>query len=574
MKFDQLAQMASKRGITFKMSLICGTVVLVFLAISNFIFIQFESRLVNSIITDSEKETMSAMDNEAEVQRKALDERMKTTAETCAMIAAPFLYNLDDKAIVTTLASYMKLSEIQAIEVLDNTKGPFFAYWRKGQPESGSALPGDLKLDKNLMASVDAMYEGSKIGVVNVYMTDAVLMERLKQSKEDAAKKAEAFRGETSSKLRNTVIVQALFVILVVAILVAALIYSLKVIAVNPLEQMIERVKDMAQGEGDLTVRLTVKGDDELGELARWLNEFIEHLQAMIRRIADNSESLNTASDQLSRLARQMAADAGQMTGKAETVAAGGVEMSSNMGSVASAMEEVSVNMNMMATAAEEMTSTIGEIAKNSEIARNVTEDAVERARGASAKVDVLGEAAMKIGKVTEVITEISDQTNLLALNATIEAARAGEAGKGFAVVANEIKALAMQTAQATREIEDSITGMQESTGGTVSEIGQILKTIDHVNTIVATIATAVEEQSATTREIATNVSQASLGLNEVTGNVAQSNVVSIRISHDMTDVNLAAASISQSSAKIDQESNALNHLAEELKTMVRKFKI
>lgn len=567
-------QIATKFGITAKMALICGTVVLLFLVVSNIVFLRLESGLINSIINENEKETERAIDSEGLVQKEGLSERLKTTTEICASISAPFLYNLDDKPLETTLGPYMKLPEIQAIEVFDYNKEPFFAYWKDPITSSGKAKPDTVKFDNSLSATFDAIYNGDKVGSVRMYMTDEVLMARLKNKKDEAKKQIGIFRTSTNSKLNKAIFVQALVVLFVVSGLVAVLVFSLKVIAVVPIKQMIERVRDMAQGEGDLTVRLSVKSRDEMSELAGWLNEFVANLQAMVRQVSSNSDSLNTSSDHLSKLSGQMANEAVQMSENSEKVASSGVEMSSNMVSVASAMEEVSINMNLVATATEEMTSTIDEIAKNSEKARNVTSDAVSRARQTSAKVDDLGQAAQKIGKVTEVITEISEQTNLLALNATIEAARAGEAGKGFAVVANEIKTLATQTAQATQEIKNNITGIQASTSGTVEEIAQILETINHVNDIVSTIATAVEEQSATTREIANNVSQASLGLNEVNTNVAQSSQVASGISDDMTEMSRAVGNISDSSAKIDQQLTDLHNLSEQLDIMVRRFKI
>jgi methyl-accepting chemotaxis protein len=190
------------------------------------------------------------------------------------------------------------------------------------------------------------------------------------------------------------------------------------------------------------------------------------------------------------------------MSGRSNSVAGAAEAMSATMNSVAAASEQTATNVNMVASATEEMTATVQEIAHNSEKARTITESAVTQAGSASQKVGELGRAANEISNVTEVITEISEQTNLLALNATIEAARAGEAGKGFAVVANEIKELAKQTAQATQEIKAKIEGIQGSTAGTVNQIEQITGVINEVNEIVGTIATAVEEQAATSREI------------------------------------------------------------------------
>ncbi len=175
---------------------------------------------------------------------------------------------------------------------------------------------------------------------------------------------------------------------------------------------------------------------------------------------------------------------------------------------------------------------------------------------------------------MTEVITEISEQTNLLALNATIEAARAGEAGKGFAVVANEIKELAKLTAESTAEIKSKIDGIQSSAEGTVNQILQISKVINDVSDIVSTIATAVEEQSVTTKEIANNVVQVSEGVQEVTENVAQTSQVSVEVAKDIAEVNQAAHEMADNSSQVNDSSEELSGLAEQLLEAVGKFKV
>ena len=333
--------------------------------------------------------------------------------------------------------------------------------------------------------------------------------------------KEEAF--EALNKIKWWMLFIAL--ICVVGIISVDLFFTRSII--RPIRSVIFRVKDIAEGEGDLTSRIEVINNDEMGELAQWFNKFLDNLQAMLRKISENSITLNSSSSELLNLSGGMSDGANSMSIMANTVASASEEMSLNMNSVAAAMEQASNSMSIVATSAEEMTSTINEIAHNSENARTITGEAVSRAEVASNKVDELGNAAQEIGKVTEAITEISEQTNLLALNATIEAARAGEAGKGFTVVANEIKELARQTAEATHKIKDKIEGIQKSTAGAVSEIAHILTVINDVDDIVSTIASAVEEQSVTTREIASNVTQASDGIQEVNEKVAHSSIVS-----------------------------------------------
>jgi methyl-accepting chemotaxis protein len=341
-----------------------------------------------------------------------------------------------------------------------------------------------------------------------------------------------------------------------------------------PLKRMIGMLRDIAEGEGDLTARLKDDSGTETQELAEWFNTFVEQVHGIIREVAGNASQLGQASGHLLNLATQLRSASGDMTGKSTTVAAATEQMSSNMNSVASAMEEFSTNISTVASASEEMTATIGEISQNAGKAKEITGHAVGKAGEASNRVNELGVAAQEIGKVTEAITAISSQTNLLALNATIEAARAGEAGRGFAVVANEIKELAQQTAAATEEIRERIQGIQNATGVTVSEIQQVTQVIDEVDSIVGSIAAAVEEQSVTTRDIADNVGQAALGVHEVNQNVSQAETVTRDIAKDVAAVNSASGEIARSAEDVQSSSEVLSGLAGDLNAMVGKFKI
>ena len=358
-----------------------------------------------------------------------------------------------------------------------------------------------------------------------------------------------------------------------IVLTVVAVTYSAGLI-VKPINRAIASLKDIAEGEGDLTMRLDARSKDEIGEMGAWFNTFIEKLQGIVKQIAENSNLVNASSNQLSDIAKELSTGAEDTSQRAANVATASEEMSANLNNVAAAMEQSSTNTNMVASAAEEMTATINEIAENAELARSISGKAVAQAKNASEKMEELGKAAQKIGMVTETITEISEQTNLLALNATIEAARAGEAGKGFAVVANEIKDLARQTAQATLDIKNQIDDVQRTTKSTVGEINQISEVISGVNEIVATIATAVEEQTAATKEIANNIAQASQGIQEVNENVSQSSAVAADITEDISRVNQAAMGISESSRSVQTSSVDLQRMAAELSTIVSSFKV
>ena len=342
----------------------------------------------------------------------------------------------------------------------------------------------------------------------------------------------------------------------------------------KPINDAVAGLKDIAEGEGDLTTRLNVVSNDEVGELAKWFNTFMEKLQSVIKDVVNNTETISSSSAELSAISEQMTSGAEETSTKTNAAAVATEEMNATMNTIASTMEEASTNIGMVASAAEQMASSINEIAQNSEKASSITGGAVTLAKNSSDRVEGLGKSAQEISKVTETITEISEQTNLLALNATIEAARAGEAGKGFAVVANEIKELARQTAEATNEISKRIEGIQDSISGTITDIEQVPKVINEVNEIVSTIATAVEEQSVTTKEIATNVTQASQGVQEVTENVAQSSTVSADLSREVSEVNHASGEIASSSAQVNLSAVDLSKVSEHLKSLVGQFKV
>ncbi len=342
----------------------------------------------------------------------------------------------------------------------------------------------------------------------------------------------------------------------------------------GPLKEASAMVKDIAEGEGDLTVRLKVESTDEVGELSKGFNTFVGKLQEMVKKISNSSREVDLSSGDLSEISRLLSTEVEDTARRSVNVAASTEDMDTNISSVAAAMEESTTNLNLVVAAAEEMTSTISEIARNAEKARHISQEAVSQASSASGKMDILEKTAKEIGKVTDAISDISEQTNLLALNATIEAARAGEAGKGFAVVANEIKDLAIQTANSTRDIKKQIDAIQSTTALSVSEINLISKVITDINEIVATIAASVEEQSVVTKEISGNIAQASQGIALVNENINHSSSVSNEIAKNISGVSQATDKIAESGRKVETSSRRLKDMASELKLILDGFKV
>ena len=364
-------------------------------------------------------------------------------------------------------------------------------------------------------------------------------------------------------------------IVALVGLALMLLLGTLVIIAiVRPIKNTVAMLRDIAEGEGDLTSRLEIKSKDEIGELAHWFNQFIGKVQTIITDISAQVTQLNSAATNLSELSDGMSSGAEQVLAKAGNVATAAEEMSSNTSNIAETSEQATSNVNITATSIQEMTSVINEIADNTAKARTITIESVEQTNNANQQVNELGSAALEIGKVIETITSISSQVNLLALNATIEAARAGEAGKGFAVVANEIKELAQQTANAAGEIQSKVEGIQKSTKGTVYEIETVTVKVNEINEIVATIAAAIEEQSATTREIAESIVGVSENLNEVNDNIGQTSTVASDIANEISEVTSATQELTDNSSQVNVQSSDLGALAGQLEKIVKQFKI
>ncbi|GAA4437249.1 methyl-accepting chemotaxis protein [Bremerella cremea] len=342
----------------------------------------------------------------------------------------------------------------------------------------------------------------------------------------------------------------------------------------KPIRKVSRLLADIAQAEGDLTRRLPVDGNDEVGELSMWFNKFVDQLQDVIIRVGGSASVLAQSSSELSATAGSLTDRADDTTKRSAVVSHAANQMATRMGEAANSTQSMQVSVSTVANAIEELAACINDISTNTEKASSVAGLAAEELEQSNANIAELSTAAQEISRVIETIEDISEQTNLLALNATIEAARAGEAGKGFSIVANEVKELARQAASATEDIRHRIGAIQDATVKTTRSIGDIGVHVAQVHEVSNMIAAAIQEQNYTTQSIAEHISQTNSAVNKISGGVAESAAASEEIRSSMLAVDMAARETSHGATTASETSVELNRVADDLQALMSKFRV
>ena len=477
-----------------------------------------------------------------------------------------FVNVMGDDIKTAMMADDMKKVDAYIKEVIEKKRAVAFSIFDEKGEERGSGAKGNALVAEVLKSNKTASSEGMQNGT---HILETIMPlpneERCQSCHDKETKILGALKLNTSIEQGYAASRKATYWLLVSgAVALAAsficLMIVLRVTVTRKLNDFVAKVTDLARGEGDLTKQIVVTSNDEFGQLADEINSLVEKIRGIISQIARTSEHVSSSAVELQSNAVQMAAGAEEVSAQAETVATAGEEMSATSGDIAQNCQMASEGSQLASAAAVSGARVVNEtIAVMSSIA--------ERVRSSSIAVESLGSRSDQIGAIVGTIEDIADQTNLLALNAAIEAARAGEQGRGFAVVADEVRALAERTTRATREIGEMIKTIQQETKGAViameegvievargsekaadsgKALEQILQQINDVNSQIHQVATAAEEQTATTSEISSNMLQ-------------------------ITEV---VAKTSRGAKESASSANQLSVLAEDLRRIVSQFKI
>ncbi|MBO3741593.1 methyl-accepting chemotaxis protein [Actinoplanes flavus] len=436
----------------------------------------------------------------------------------------------DFDAVETAWAQYDATDPVPDPAMVDDVK----ADWRTFvQTANEKLIPAAQSND------MDA-WVGVRNGPLDELTTevDGHLAEMVQIEQAAAAQAAESARsGYESSRLQS--------ILLLVLGVAAAL--GLGVLVAQGIVRSLAGVTDVCEGlaDGDLTRQTGLTSRDEPGRMGRALDVAITRLRDTVGTIGGSAVTLASASEELTTVSSQLESGAAEVAEKA--------------GAASSASEQVNVGVQSIAAGAEQMSASITEIASNAADAARIAHEGMAVADRTNNEVAELGAASAEIGDVVRLITSIAEQTNLLALNATIEAARAGELGKGFAVVAGEVKELAQQTAKATEEITERIAAIQESSGSAATAIGEITQVIQRIGDYTTTIASAVEEQTATTGEMSRSVADAATS----SGDVART----------VSEVAEVAAATADGARATQQAAGELTRLAGDLTNLVGGFR-
>ncbi len=362
--------------------------------------------------------------------------------------------------------------------------------------------------------------------------------------------------------------------LLIIVSVVGSILAISKMTIISPIRRLVEIVKNIAEGEGDLTVRVDVKSQDEISELATWLNEFIQKLHNLIKIVVENVSLLSEELTKVSSITDSIYSATNQVAADSQNADKSTVESTTEIDAVSEITHQTEAKIQEIVNSIREISQTTTEISEQSFEAEKLTKNAINIGNQALEQVGRLSDSAKKITGISEIIINIVDKTDLLALNATIEAARAGEAGKGFAVVASEVKELAQQSNQAIGEIQKVIRENDSDIVSTRDAIQEFSRVTISLDEFISTVINGIKQQNAISKDISKQFDLILQGIQEINQSMAKGAAATSDASKKVRDVFQQNAEISKISSELAQKTEDLIGIKENIQKSVSVFKL
>jgi len=542
----------------------CGTVAVVML-MGGLVMAKFEISMMQTFNSEYLEEINRSIEERVQEETSSLRKNLDFNARVLSKICAGHMYRVSAEVLKDDLHTYMKRQEIVAIKVLDEFGEPFAAAWKSPEIAEivvGESLPEDLRPEANKSLQFDSMRNDQKLGSFHLYYTDSALADKIRRVRERGRERSKKFNNASRSYLEKMILRQGMGIFIILFALMICLTFFLRRLILKPLD-IVSAIAHKLAGF-DLTGSTETSREDEIGELMMAVNRMVTEFRKIVSDVKSGGERL--------------ACTSAQMNGNISNIASAAEEISVNVCNVSETAAGMSQNVNAVAGAIEEISASINDTGKNARKGSHIAAEAVNMAEKAGNTMASLGEAASRIGEVTEVIKRIAEKTTLLALNADIEAASAGEAGRGFAVVANEIKEFARQSTRAAEDIADRISAMQENTVQAVADIRDVSGIINIVNRSSRTTFLTLKDQMKAVNEIAANALQADTRANEIAASIAElaqgANEVSMNVGMAAGGEGGDEKESRNECGYMDASAAQVARLASELLELVDKFKI